>query len=65
MKTIVFVVLALAFAALVLVLSSAEAAMVRRVPDLAAITPAPVVAVAADRTVKRRVAPAEDTDTAD
>lgn len=65
MKTIALAVLALAFAALVLAFSSAEAAMMRRIPDLTAITPAPVVAIASDRTVARRVADNEDTDTAD
>jgi hypothetical protein len=65
MKTIVLVVLALAIAALVLAISSAEAAMVRRVPDLTAIAPAPVVAVATEQAVKRHVANNEDTDTAD
>jgi hypothetical protein len=65
MKRIVLVVLALAIAALVLAISSAEAAMVRRVPDLTAIAPAPVVAVATEQAVKRHVANNEDTDTAD
>lgn len=65
MKTIILVALALAIAALILALSSAEAAMVRRVPNLTAITPAPVVAVASQRDIKRRAALTEDTDTAD
>jgi len=65
MKSILLLVLALAVAALVLVFSSAEAAMVRRLPDLTAIAPAPAIVVATERTVKRRAAASEDTDTAD
>ncbi len=65
MKTIILVVFALAFAALILVLSSAEAAMVRPVPDLTAITPVPAVTIATERPVKRRAARTGDTDTAD
>ena len=65
MKTIILVVIALAFAALILAFSSADAAIVRRIPDLTAITPAPVVSVATQQTAKRRVAATADTDTAD
>lgn len=65
MKTIVLIVLGLAFAALILAFSSAEAAMVRRIPDLTAITPAPVVAVATERTVKQRGSDTGNTDTAE
>lgn len=65
MKTILFLALALAFAALILAFSSAEAAMVRRIPNLTAITPAPVVAVASRQSVTREAAVIEDTETAD
>lgn len=65
MKTIIVAALALAFAASILPLSSAEAAMVRRLPDPTAITPAPVVTVATEQTVKRRIAVTKNTDTAD
>ena len=65
MKTILFLALALAVAAVILALSSAQAAMLRRIPDLTAITPAPVVAVATKPGVNRRAAVIEDTETAD
>jgi len=65
MKTIALIVLALAFAALVLAFSTAEAAMVRRIPDLTANTPAPVVAVATGQDVKHRAADTDNTDTAE
>ncbi len=63
MKSILIVVLALAFAALILAYSSAEAAMVRRVPDATATTPAPVIAVASERTARRHAADTDNTDT--
>ena len=65
MKTILFLALALAVAAVILALSSAQAAMLRQIPDLTAITPAPVVAVATKPGVNRRAAVIEDTETAD
>ena len=65
MKTVILAAFALAFAASALPLSSADAAMVRRAPDLTVIAPAPVVAVATEQTVKRRVAVTKNTDTAD
>jgi hypothetical protein len=65
MKTIVLVMLALAFAALILAFSTAEAATVRRVPDVTAIASAPAVTIATERTFKTRAALKGDTDTAD
>ena len=65
MKTIILAAFAPAFAASVLPLSSADAAMVRRVPDITAVTLAPVVAASTKRTVERRAAVTEDTETAD
>ncbi len=64
MKTIVVIVLASAFAALIPVRSSAEAAMVRPAPDVTAIAPAPAVTIVTERPVKTRAACAGDTDTA-
>ncbi|HSG94556.1 MAG TPA: hypothetical protein VLA28_03490 [Afifellaceae bacterium] len=65
MKSILLLVLALVVAALILAFSTAQAAMVWRVPDLVAITPVPVVAVTIQENAERRAAVTQNTDTAD